>query len=161
MLVLFISTLLILFFFFFNDTATTEIYTLSLHDALPILKNKLFVFGGAFGLLSSSATTQVATVETPQFVQFVQTNFPNNLANTFFKQAPPAVLPTANILTVAQVQARNPGFFSSSAFPADLPAVGTAFFPESLTHNAYQWHFRVDYNVNESKDRIFYDMFRT
>src|SRR2546422_11722065 len=24
------------FFFFFNDTATTEIYTLSLHDALPI-----------------------------------------------------------------------------------------------------------------------------
>src|SRR5258708_38915851 len=27
---------LIFFFFFFNDTATTEIYTLSLHDALPI-----------------------------------------------------------------------------------------------------------------------------
>src|SRR2546430_7999979 len=27
---------LLLFFFFFNDTATTEIYTLSLHDALPI-----------------------------------------------------------------------------------------------------------------------------
>src|SRR5256886_13886780 len=27
----------LLFFFFFNDTATTEIYTLSLHDALPIL----------------------------------------------------------------------------------------------------------------------------
>ena len=29
---------------FFNDTATTEIYTLSLHDALPILKegNKMF-----------------------------------------------------------------------------------------------------------------------
>src|SRR6266536_2920519 len=29
-------SLLTLFFFFFNDTATTEIYTLSLHDALPI-----------------------------------------------------------------------------------------------------------------------------
>src|SRR2546425_13253567 len=27
-----------LFFFFFNDTATTEIYTLSLHDALPIFR---------------------------------------------------------------------------------------------------------------------------
>src|SRR3712207_6990560 len=26
------------YFFFFNDTATTEIYTLSLHDALPILQ---------------------------------------------------------------------------------------------------------------------------
>src|SRR5258706_2049175 len=30
------SYLLFHFFFFFNDTATTEIYTLSLHDALPI-----------------------------------------------------------------------------------------------------------------------------
>src|SRR5580698_10679793 len=43
------------FSFFFNDTATTEIYTLSLHDALPIygshpsLRNALFgrVVGGA------------------------------------------------------------------------------------------------------------------
>src|SRR5689334_25024625 len=34
-------TLYLLFslFFFFNDTATTEIYTLSLHDALPISRN--------------------------------------------------------------------------------------------------------------------------
>src|SRR5215208_8317907 len=31
--------LLYFFFFFFNDTATTEIYTLSLHDALPISVN--------------------------------------------------------------------------------------------------------------------------
>src|SRR5256885_11374050 len=29
------------FFFFFNDTATTEIYTLSLHDALPICPGRL------------------------------------------------------------------------------------------------------------------------
>src|SRR2546421_11978064 len=28
------------FFFFFNDTATTEIYTLSLHDALPIWRRR-------------------------------------------------------------------------------------------------------------------------
>ena len=27
-------------YFFFNDTATTEIYTLSLHDALPILRRR-------------------------------------------------------------------------------------------------------------------------
>src|SRR5258708_37398145 len=32
----FISRPFFFFFFFFNDTATTEIYTLSLHDALPI-----------------------------------------------------------------------------------------------------------------------------
>src|SRR6266571_1629876 len=34
---LFLSTVVVfIVFFFFNDTATTEIYTLSLHDALPI-----------------------------------------------------------------------------------------------------------------------------
>src|SRR5258708_40090731 len=33
------------FFFFFNDTATTEIYTLSLHDALPILKGNVHATG--------------------------------------------------------------------------------------------------------------------
>src|SRR5258708_39970768 len=35
---------ILLIFFFFNDTATTEIYTLSLHDALPIyLSAKAFI----------------------------------------------------------------------------------------------------------------------
>src|SRR2546430_15282383 len=38
------------FFFFFNDTATTEIYTLSLHDALPILSLFLY-FDKRSGLL--------------------------------------------------------------------------------------------------------------
>src|SRR6266511_4040605 len=34
--IFFFRLLYVLFFFFFNDTATTQIYTLSLHDALPI-----------------------------------------------------------------------------------------------------------------------------
>src|SRR2546426_12641789 len=38
------------FFFFFNDTATTEIYTLSLHDALPIC-------GADTGVLSQAAAS--------------------------------------------------------------------------------------------------------
>src|SRR5258708_29769971 len=39
------------FLFFFNDTATTEIYTLSLHDALPISRN-LRAIALSFPLLS-------------------------------------------------------------------------------------------------------------
>src|SRR5256885_16581527 len=35
------KTWLTLIYFFFNDTATTEIYTLSLHDALPICSGSL------------------------------------------------------------------------------------------------------------------------
>src|SRR3712207_7360412 len=39
---------MIMLFFFFNDTATTEIYTLSLHDALPICR-RAGILGGAPG----------------------------------------------------------------------------------------------------------------
>src|SRR3712207_7890306 len=59
-------------FFFFNDTATTEIYTLSLHDALPIypltpqtlddvstavLANKIVITGGLYPGQSTNATS--------------------------------------------------------------------------------------------------------
>ena len=39
----------VVLFFFFNDTATTEIYTLSLHDALPILDRRGRGGGGKEG----------------------------------------------------------------------------------------------------------------
>src|SRR5690348_17691600 len=49
-------------FFFFNDTATTEIYTLSLHDALPILAppSNAFSTSGSVGRLSCSARVMMA-----------------------------------------------------------------------------------------------------
>src|SRR2546430_6440793 len=37
-MLLYVSRNVVFIFFFFNDTATTEIYTLSLHDALPIFR---------------------------------------------------------------------------------------------------------------------------
>src|SRR5438874_13704077 len=46
----------LLFFFFFNDTATTEIYTLSLHDALPICAA---CHPGCRSVRPASATTTV------------------------------------------------------------------------------------------------------
>src|SRR5258708_36158147 len=49
-------------FFFFNDTATTEIYTLSLHDALPILSSA----HGAGVSLVAGATATAAPHPTPR-----------------------------------------------------------------------------------------------
>src|SRR5689334_25015118 len=46
--------LFMFYFFFFNDTATTEIYTLSLHDALPIWPG-LAALGVAAGLAGIGA----------------------------------------------------------------------------------------------------------
>src|SRR2546426_6587783 len=44
----------IFFFFFFNDTATTEIYTLSLHDALPICRARWVVHAFLSGIADDS-----------------------------------------------------------------------------------------------------------
>src|SRR5574337_1450038 len=46
-------------FFFFNDTATTEIYTLSLHDALPILDD----FGTGYSSLSYLKRLPTQTID--------------------------------------------------------------------------------------------------
>src|SRR2546422_4329410 len=45
-----------LVFFFFNDTATTEIYTLSLHDALPILERFQVIRGRVTRRLQNPAS---------------------------------------------------------------------------------------------------------
>src|SRR2546428_5567926 len=54
-------------FFFFNDTATTEIYTLSLHDALPIFWQTIeglheVTAGGAYGFLIEDPKDSLVTV---------------------------------------------------------------------------------------------------
>src|SRR2546427_9331334 len=53
-------------FFFFNDTATTEIYTLSLHDALPIcLHAATWGHGAGPGHEAFGARVEAAEVTTP------------------------------------------------------------------------------------------------
>ena len=127
----------------------------------PVIKNKLFVFAGAFGLLSSVAQADVQTVETPQFIQFVQQNLPNSLANLFYQAAPVGAIESGSITGITPISGQPGGQYTGTLFPAGLQASETATFPQSLLHNAYQWHFRVDYNLNQSKDRLFFDWFRT
>src|SRR2546429_7307603 len=56
------------FFFFFNDTATTEIYTLSLHDALPISRQMVGRWGmsdaiGPLAVLPSDGNGPIASLD--------------------------------------------------------------------------------------------------
>src|ERR1043166_10102405 len=54
-----------IFFFFFNDTATTEIYTLSLHDALPIsgLNCQVYESGNLMDTNSANVRSEEHTSE--------------------------------------------------------------------------------------------------
>ena len=55
-----------LFFLFFNDTATTEIYTLSLHDALPISTREL---------ISLADSERVQAVDLFQFTSLIARDY--------------------------------------------------------------------------------------
>src|SRR5229473_2544014 len=58
---MFCTCFLISLFFFFNDTATTEIYTLSLHDALPIFPRAAWSASLSVGLLAAKCPSSCAT----------------------------------------------------------------------------------------------------
>src|SRR2546427_7674259 len=90
-----------LFFFFFNDTATTEIYTLSLHDALPIL----LLQGLGHGLQYT-----VSAVMPPAVIDALEVDRKSTRLNSSHSQISYAVFclkkkkKTTDCMTVAQQQ---------------------------------------------------------
>src|SRR5215203_7537157 len=60
----------IFFFFFFNDTATTEIYTLSLHDALPISPppHPPGLWGGSPGAVGERSEEHTSELQSRQYL---------------------------------------------------------------------------------------------
>ena len=65
---------MLLFLFFFNDTATTEIYTLSLHDALPISlawSNDSFKLLPVIAALSAALLLQIAVNIANDYFDFI------------------------------------------------------------------------------------------
>src|SRR6266571_4408918 len=91
MLYQFLTLCSLLFFFFFNDTATTEIYTLSLHDALPICSTRSASTSSTSGLVScccSARRSEEHTSELQSHVNLVcrllleKKNFSQHVHNT-------------------------------------------------------------------------------
>src|SRR5438876_2986093 len=65
-----------LLFFFFNDTATTQIYTLSLHDALPISGlDRRMILPSIITVLRSADPPAIAGLETLNRIRQSQTDF--------------------------------------------------------------------------------------
>src|SRR3989442_6435418 len=65
-------------FFFFNDTATTEIYTLSLHDALPISFGERLILD-----VDIVEDLDVITDEADRHEQHALTSYPGQVGNDF------------------------------------------------------------------------------
>jgi hypothetical protein len=126
----------------------------------PILKNRIFGFFSWDQKISSQPNVFQSTVETPDFVQFMTTNFPNNLSTQLMTKYPatvngvvPGTVQTAGSLdptcaTVAPV----PGM------PCSLDLYETTTESFAGTNNGKQWNTRVD--VNFTKDRFYGNFYR-
>ena len=127
----------------------------------PIIKDKLFFYGGIDVLRSSRTSASQATVETQDFVNWAAANLPNNIATQVLKAAPPLAYPTTGIKTVSQLAASTPGYFALPALiPGNLPAVGTANISYSVPQNGYQYSIRGDAYLTD-KDRLYGEFMRT
>lgn len=158
-------------YFFLNQTLTSRtefessIPTYSRAEGgatvgFPIIKNKLFAFGAIDVLRSSSASSYATNVETQDFANYVESNFPNTVSSQILKLAPPQAYASSNILTVAQEEAANPGYYPPPNIPSTLPAIGSTDINYTIPRNGYQWSFRIDYYLGDH-DRFYGTTLRT
>ena len=127
----------------------------------PIFKDKTFFFGSLFWSKSLQGVTLTQPMETPQFVSYVQTNFPNSLAAQFFKDAPAGGIPTSGFQTVSQIeQTLVSPYGTPTNIPGDLVALGNVSINQSPINNGFQGHIRLDHNFHEGNDKLFYSLFR-
>jgi carboxypeptidase family protein/TonB-dependent receptor-like protein len=125
----------------------------------PIQTDKMFFFGSLDTLRSSESVTNLITVETPEFVNFLKTRFPNNISTLLLTKYPVGDIgPISSAQTVAQYM-DDLDFTPCSGtgplgMPCGMPLRGSAVRSFAPTRNGLQWNARVDRYLNDSKDRI-------
>ena len=134
----------------------------------PVWKNHTFFFLSMDILKSGVAFSEAATVLTPDFINYVNTNFPNNVSNqvlqTYILPAygSGGINPTNNIQTAGQLAGSNctgstmitPDSMGISV-PCNLNVTGVANYSATNPRNGFQYTGRIDHSLNNGKDRIF------
>jgi hypothetical protein len=124
----------------------------------PVIKNRTFFFFSYEGLAQGGARTASATVETPQFRNFILQTRPNSIAAYLLKNFAPVADPTTGIRDLGSPL---PGVNNWSTTPDGIPDVGTVFYTPAAYRNASQFSVRMDHELRPGKDRIYGSYFRT
>jgi hypothetical protein len=101
----------------------------------PLVRNRLFIFGGYQGLREKTAATSQSTVETRAFYDSVVGNRPNSVGAQILKAAPPKVFP-------------------ASPLPGN-PSLGLVSITDPSERTGAQYNARLDYQSASGKDRIY------
>jgi hypothetical protein len=130
----------------------------------PIRKDHTFFFASMDILKSGVATGRNATVLTPDFIHFMQTNLPNNISTFVAKSFPASITPTANFTTAGTMNGTDCSTLPSpsdpivtevGSIPCNLNVTGVGSFATGLPRNGFQYTGRLDHSMNNNKDRFF------
>ena len=119
----------------------------------PLIKDRTFLFGSFFRLVSSAGQTDVVRGETPQFMNWLRLTYPNNISTQILTTAPVGAAPVSNFQFARDIKGQS--FFANPNIPDDLPVIGTSFVNQTVSRPAQQWNIRLDHNFRKYKDRIF------
>jgi hypothetical protein len=127
----------------------------------PIIHNRTFFFATYEGLRQSGAQVATATVETPQFRNFVVQTRPDSIAAKLLTQFKPVADPTTSFkdlgTPLSGVPAcggcANANLWNSA--PSGFPTVGTAIYDAPTLTTSNQMTLRVDHELRPSKDRLY------
>jgi hypothetical protein len=136
----------------------------------PIWKDHTFAFGSMDILRSGVGQGFASTVETPQLVNYMSENFPNNISTYLFKTFPSVVTPVRDFTTAGQIAGIDCSTLGSpsaaittsiGSLPCDFAVQGVGNLAYSSPRNGIQWNARIDHIFNNYKDRIFGAAYRT
>ena len=132
----------------------------------PIRKDKTFFFVSGDVLRSTVAVSQVKSILTPQFIQFMQQQRPNNLSTRVARDFPASFNPDRNFRTAGQILGSSCSGSTAIDSPigpiaCNLPVTGEGIWNETSPRKGFQWTARIDHNFNGGKDRIYASFNRT
>lgn len=124
----------------------------------PVIKNRTFFFTSYEGFRKSGARSTTATVETPEFRDFVKSTRPNSIAAKILETYRPVGYPTFNIRDVGRPLA---GVNQWSTTPDGIGDLGSVQFVPESAHNGDQFNLRLDHELRPGKDRLYGNWYRT
>lgn len=132
----------------------------------PIRKDKDFAFGSMDFLRSGVGVAFPAQVFTPDFIDYLKTNLPNNVSAKVLSTYPTDFRPDRQFNTAGSIMGSNctgstPITTPVGTLPCNMAVDGTGDFSSSVFRNGIQWNARVDHNWNDFKDRLYGSFYRT
>jgi hypothetical protein len=106
------------------------------------------------------ATARAASVVTPDFVNFMTQNRPNNTSTYIMKNYPSVFTPdhdfqTAGALLGSSCTGGTPIDSPVGLIPCNLPVTGIGNYSNTLPRDGFQWTARIDHHFNGGKDRLY------